>query len=160
VCQNLQPNLYLLSHQPSNVVLLLKVIALKKSGCIGSLWLYYNTNFCALSSSCSQYFSKCYIILIPSHPVFALSPYFRVLSREATNTYFLIFGLTPSLSSPLFNTFEASTLTINYNTDAVENILVVWIINVSTLCFQTHFSGPKKNYRTERFMAFVGRLNI
>jgi hypothetical protein len=37
-----------------------------------------------------------YIILIPSQPVFALSPYCCVLSGEATNTNFIVFGFTRS----------------------------------------------------------------
>jgi hypothetical protein len=38
-----------------------------------------------------------HIILIQSQPVFALSPYCCVLSREATNTKFIVFGLTQSV---------------------------------------------------------------
>ena len=34
------------------------------------------------------------IILMPSQPVFVLSPQWWVLSREATNTNFIVFGLT------------------------------------------------------------------
>ena len=37
-----------------------------------------------------------HIILIPSHPVFALSSYCCVLSEEATNTNVIVFGLTQS----------------------------------------------------------------
>ena len=36
-----------------------------------------------------------HIILIPSQPVFVLSPYCCVPSGEATNTHFPVFGLTP-----------------------------------------------------------------
>jgi hypothetical protein len=38
-----------------------------------------------------------HIILIPSQPVFALSPKCCVLSGEATNTNFIVFGLTRSV---------------------------------------------------------------
>ena len=34
-----------------------------------------------------------HIILIPSQPVFALSSYYCVVSVEATNTNFMVFGL-------------------------------------------------------------------
>jgi hypothetical protein len=37
------------------------------------------------------------IHLIPSQPVFALSPYCCMLSGEATNTNFIVFGLTRSM---------------------------------------------------------------
>ena len=46
-----------------------------------------------------------HIILIPSQPVFALSPYCCVLSGEATNTNFIIFGLTrPGLEPTIYRT--------------------------------------------------------
>jgi len=41
-----------------------------------------------------------YIILIPSHPVFVLSPYYCMPSGEATNTHFIVFGLTKSELEP------------------------------------------------------------
>jgi hypothetical protein len=41
-----------------------------------------------------------HIILIPSQPVFALSPQCCVLSGEATNTNFIVFGLTHSGLEP------------------------------------------------------------
>jgi len=34
------------------------------------------------------------VILIPSQPAFALTPYCCMLCREAANTNFLVFGLT------------------------------------------------------------------
>jgi len=46
------------------------------------------------------------IILIPSQPVFALSPWWYVLSGEAKHTNFIVIGLTRRHTS-----FEASTLT-------------------------------------------------
>ena len=46
-----------------------------------------------------------HIILIPSRPVFALSSYCWVLSREATNTNFIVFGLTwPVLEPMIYST--------------------------------------------------------
>jgi len=41
-----------------------------------------------------------HIILIPRQPVFALSPYCRVLSGEAGNFNFIVFGLTTSGLEP------------------------------------------------------------
>jgi hypothetical protein len=41
-----------------------------------------------------------HIIPIPSQPVFALSPYCYVLSGEAINTNFIVFGLTRSRLEP------------------------------------------------------------
>ena len=41
-----------------------------------------------------------HIILIPNQPVFALSPYCRVLYGEATNTNFIVFGLSRSRLEP------------------------------------------------------------
>ena len=41
-----------------------------------------------------------HIILIPSQPVFALSPYCFVFSGEATNTNFIVYGLTWSRLKP------------------------------------------------------------
>jgi hypothetical protein len=37
-----------------------------------------------------------HIILIPNQPIFALSPYFCVPIEEATNTNFIVFGLSRS----------------------------------------------------------------
>ena len=46
-----------------------------------------------------------HIILIPSQPAFARSPYCRVLSGEATNTNFIVFGLTrPGLEPTIYRT--------------------------------------------------------
>ena len=46
-----------------------------------------------------------HIILIPSQPVFALFPYCCVLSGEATNTNFIVFGLTrPGLEPTIYRT--------------------------------------------------------
>jgi len=41
-----------------------------------------------------------YIILTLSAPVFILTPYSRVLSREAANTNFIVFGLSRTLLKP------------------------------------------------------------
>ena len=51
-----------------------------------------------------------HIILIPSQPVLAISPLCCMLSGEATNTNFIVFGLTPL--NPRSTAIEASTLTI------------------------------------------------
>jgi hypothetical protein len=46
-----------------------------------------------------------HIILIPSQPVFALSPYCCVISGEASNTNFIVFGLTrPGLEPTIYCT--------------------------------------------------------
>jgi hypothetical protein len=46
-----------------------------------------------------------HIILIPSQPVFPLSPYCCVLSGEATNTNFIVFCLTrPGLEPTTYST--------------------------------------------------------
>ena len=64
-----------------------------------------------------------HIILIPSRPVFALSPYCCVLRGEATNTNFIVFGLTPpGLESTIYRTRGEHAN--HYATDAVNMILV------------------------------------
>ena len=57
-----------------------------------------------------------HIILIPSQPVFALSPQCCVLSGEATNANFIVFGFTRPGLEPTIYPFEASTLTITLPT--------------------------------------------
>jgi hypothetical protein len=59
-----------------------------------------------------------HIILIPSWPVFALIPSCCMLSGEAANTDFIVFGLTLSwLKSTIYSTWGKHA--INYITDAV-----------------------------------------
>jgi hypothetical protein len=54
-----------------------------------------------------------HIILIPSRPVFDLSPDCCMLSGEATNTNVIVFGLTrPWLDPTIYLTRKTSTLTI------------------------------------------------
>ena len=53
-----------------------------------------------------------HIILIPNHPVFALSPQCCVLSGETTNTNLRVFGLTRPGSNQWSTSLEASPLTI------------------------------------------------
>ena len=68
-----------------------------------------------------------HIILTPSQPVFALTPECCVLSRETTNTNFIVFGS----SNPRSTTPKTSTLTI---TQSMRFILInnntLWIIPV------------------------------
>jgi len=65
-----------------------------------------------------------HIILIPSQPVFALSPKCCVLSGEATNTNFIVFGLTrPGLERTIYRTRGEHAN--NYTTDKVS---MKWII--------------------------------
>ena len=64
-----------------------------------------------------------HIILIPSQPVFALSPQCCVLSGEATNTNFIVFGLTqPGLEPTIYRTRGEHAN--HYATDVVLNATV------------------------------------
>jgi hypothetical protein len=58
-----------------------------------------------------------HIILIQSQPVFALSPQCSMLSGEATNTYFLVFGLTQSGLEPMI--YRTGGQHSNHNTTNV-----------------------------------------
>jgi hypothetical protein len=58
-----------------------------------------------------------HIILIPSKPVFC--SYYCVLTRDATNTNCMVFGL-DRCSNPRSVGLEASTITITRNTNAVQ----------------------------------------
>ena len=61
-----------------------------------------------------------HIILIPSQPVFALSPKCCVLSGEATNTNFIFIGLTgPGLEPTIYHTWGEHAN--HYTTNAVVN---------------------------------------
>jgi hypothetical protein len=62
-----------------------------------------------------------YIILIPSHPVFVLSPYYCVLSGEATNTNCIVFGLTRSELEPTTHRTRGEHSN-HYTTDAVFSV--------------------------------------
>jgi len=54
-----------------------------------------------------------HIILIPSRPVFALSPLCCVLSGEATNTNFIVFGLTrPGLEPTIYHTCTSDAVVL------------------------------------------------
>jgi hypothetical protein len=65
-----------------------------------------------------------HIILIPNQPVFALSPYCCMLSGEATNSHFIVFGFTWSeLKLTIYHTRsdavkqeEYKNIVIMYNT--------------------------------------------
>ena len=60
-----------------------------------------------------------HIILIPSQPVFVLSPQCCVLCEEATNTNFIIFGLTRPVLEPTIYRTRGEHANY-YATDAVE----------------------------------------
>ena len=67
-------------------------------------------------------------ILIPNQPVFVLSPQCCVLSGEATNTSFIVFGVTGSGVEPTIYRSRGEHAD-HYTTDAVENTnvqLQIW----------------------------------
>ena len=66
-----------------------------------------------------------HIILIPSQPVFALSPQCCVLSGEATNTNVIVVGLTrPGLERTIYRTRGEHAN--NYTTDKVSMKWIIW----------------------------------
>ena len=68
-----------------------------------------------------------HIILIPSQPVFALTPLCCMLSGEATNTNLIVFGLTqPGLEHTIYRTRGEHAN--NYTTDVV----LLWNIITET----------------------------
>jgi len=68
-----------------------------------------------------------HIVLIPSQSVFALSPYCCVCSWEATNTNFIVFGLTRSrLETTIYRTRGEHAN--HYATDAVAFPLIFFMI--------------------------------
>ena len=70
------------------------------------------------------------IILIPSQPVFALSPYYYMLSGKAANTNFIVFGLTRSALEPMIyrTPGELSTGT----TYRAVNGTTYWAVKITT----------------------------
>ena len=62
-----------------------------------------------------------HIILIPSQSVFALSPKCSVLSGKATNTNFIVFGLTRSGIEPMISRTRSDNAN-HYTSDAVWNL--------------------------------------
>ena len=71
-----------------------------------------------------------HIILIPSQPVFALSSECCMLTREETNTNFIVFGLTQSgLEPTIYRTrFEHAN---HYTTDAVNYCMQIGRVDCS-----------------------------
>ena len=59
------------------------------------------------------------IILIPSQPVFALSPWWYLLSGEATNTNFIVLGLT-GLETTIYHTWGEHAN--HYTTDTASSL--------------------------------------
>ena len=83
---------------------------------------FYSTNSLKQQSAYRHVAPIGHNILIPSQPVFALFPYCCVLSGEATNTNFIVFGLTrPELEPTIFRTRNEHAN--HYTTDAVQIIL-------------------------------------
>ena len=56
-----------------------------------------------------------HIILIPSQPIFALSPSCCVLSGGATHTYFIVFGLNPPVLEPTIYHTQAEYANLKVN---------------------------------------------
>ena len=56
---------------------------------------FYSTSSLTQQSTARHVTLRLNIILIPSQPFFALTPYCCVLSREGTNTNFIVFGISP-----------------------------------------------------------------
>jgi hypothetical protein len=81
---------------------------------------YFNTNALKQQSAERYFVPLGHIILIPGQPVFALSPYRFVLSGEATNTIFIVFGLTRSGFEPKIYHTRGEHAN-DYTTDAMEN---------------------------------------
>jgi hypothetical protein len=70
-----------------------------------------------------------HIILIPSQPVFARSPYWCVLSGEATNTNFKVFGMTRSGLEPTI--YCARGEPVNLHTTAVGFVCILKLATLS-----------------------------
>ena len=81
-------------------------------------WIVYSASSLKQQSADRHVASLGHIILILNQLVFALSPKCCVLSREATNTNFIVFGLTRSrLESTIYRTRGEHAS--HYITDAV-----------------------------------------
>jgi hypothetical protein len=92
-----------------------------------------------------------HIILILSQPVFALSTLFRVLSGEATNTNFIVFGLTrPGFEPTIYLT--RCECTNHYTTDTVLSIQyhsswpLVWQMNFFCTSHSQICIYPRRSY--------------
>jgi hypothetical protein len=81
------------------------------------------------------------IILIPSQRVFALAPECCLLSGEATNTNFIVFGLTRSGLEPMiYRTLGEHTN--HYTTNAVQNeLMVLYLITTNYNIYSILFTG-------------------
>ena len=82
------------------------------------------------------------IMLIPTQPVFALSPECCVLSGEATNTNFIVFGLTQSGLEPMIYRTRGEH-TNHYNTDAVFHCLIFLYNTLCTRLFHKTYMAPR-----------------
>jgi hypothetical protein len=82
---------------------------------------FYNASSLKQQSAYRHVSSLGHIILIPSQPVFGLSPYCCVLSGEVTNTNFIVFGLTQSGLEPKITRTQGEHAN-HYTTDVVGNL--------------------------------------
>jgi hypothetical protein len=82
-----------------------------------------------------------HIILIPSQPVFALSPLCCVLSREATNTNFIVFGLIqPGLEPTIYHTRGEHAILLYVVIQIVVNLLqITEYVDQQPIVWKHHF---------------------
>ena len=82
-----------------------------------------------------------HIILIPSQPVFALFPLYCLISGEATNINFIVFGLTRPYS--IYRTRGENAN--HYATDALKAVILSFFIFSAT----THVPTTRRHYSVQ-----------
>jgi hypothetical protein len=92
----------------------------------------YNASSLKQQSADRPFATPGHIILIPNQPVLDRSPYHCVISGEASNTNFIIFGLAQSgLEPTIYRTLgEHANL---YTTDAVTKYIIVLCVNMKQI---------------------------
>jgi hypothetical protein len=110
-----------------------------------------------------------HIILIPSQPVFALSPWCCLLSGEETNTNFIVFGLTWTRVEPTIYSTRGEH-TNHYATDAVSsdwssyNLLINQnrksFVNSTCLNRLPVYSKHKRRFCLHRFPCILKSYNL